>query len=180
MNDIELGWLAGIIDGEGNLSIKHHKNHTKKFGERLGFYAELTVVNTNEEIVRRCQEITGIGKVFFRDKKQPSKRLWCWRIYSTGLRQLLPKLLPHLAKRKEAEILMRAMDITGTRHGMKDYWGGQFRTNDEIIELFKLRDNLIDLHGLSARKLATVISPEPYLYYPAFGGLSPQEVTDIK
>jgi hypothetical protein len=158
MNDLELGWLIGIIDGEGCLTIRHHTYDTKKFGKRTSFYPQLVVANTDKELVERCQRISGLGTIFDRERKQPSKKQYHWMIHSGGLRELIPLMKEHSTKKRQFEILERVLEIISVSNGMENYWGGQARTVEELNELLQLREELIDLHGLPARKLAKEIT----------------------
>ena len=46
LNDFELGWLVGIIDGEGCLGIRILNHKTKHYGIRPRFQPQLVISNT--------------------------------------------------------------------------------------------------------------------------------------
>jgi hypothetical protein len=153
MNQLELGWLIGIIDGEGCLTIRCRRNKTKTLGERLGFYCQLVVANTDEKMIHRLKELTGMGRVYHRDRKQPSRRQFIWEISSNGLRALIPLIEDYSTKKDEIQIIKRVLEIISVRR-IRPSGSGSFRTDEELHELFNLRVSLLDLHGLQAKKLA--------------------------
>ena len=51
----EIGWLAGIIDGEGSLSFGKSKNKKSRFG--FNYYNGIHIVNSNHEMIDKCVDI---------------------------------------------------------------------------------------------------------------------------
>jgi len=79
----KLGYLAGLIDGEGVISLVKHEG---TFG---GFVVQLAVYNTDERLVRWIQENFG-GHVYSRDRSKTKgyfgyrkQREWKWYISRT-------------------------------------------------------------------------------------------------
>lgn len=58
MNDIERAWLAGVVDGEGTITILRHKmkNRNKDLFRPL-----VCMTNSNLELLEHCKKITGSG-----------------------------------------------------------------------------------------------------------------------
>jgi hypothetical protein len=155
MKDLELGWLAGIVDGEGCITIRCRRNKTKTLGHRMGFYCQLVVANTSETIINRCQSITGLGRVYVRKARYPnSQDQYIWETSSEGLRTLIPLLKPICDKRDELEVVERVLDILKIRHSIPNGGSGAYRTNEEIKEIFDLRLKLMSLHGRQSLKLS--------------------------
>jgi hypothetical protein len=48
----ELGWLAGIIDGEGYIGLRDCKNHNY-----IWYRPEMMIINTDEAIIKKTQSI---------------------------------------------------------------------------------------------------------------------------
>jgi len=89
------GWLAGIIDGEGCITIRRKENPTPS--------VELVVGMTDETAVRRCQAIAGRGSVTLvvNGRQLP---LWFWGVYSHNAKSILWLLYPlFTAKRARAK-----------------------------------------------------------------------------
>lgn len=108
-------WLAAMIDGEGCMFI-----HKRKTGQNNGqgytrkhdsYGAGLEVANTKESIVKRCQEITGMGSICFQDKesklKNRNQRLFRWNMRSNECRSIIQEIYPYLVgKKHEARLLL--------------------------------------------------------------------------
>ncbi len=91
--------MTGLFEGEGCISM--HRSP----GGRM--YPSLALNMTDEDVVRRLQEITGCGSIHVREGKQEGhKRQWCWKVGS--IRQvirLLTAMAPLLASRRRARAL---------------------------------------------------------------------------
>ena len=70
MRDVEIGWLAGLLEGEGHFCV-----HREKHGR-------IEVVTTDEEIARRLQSVTGAGRVNgpYAAHGFGTKPQWRWRV----------------------------------------------------------------------------------------------------
>ena len=158
MENSEVGWLAGIIDGEGCLCLRILLRKTRAHGVRPRFQPQLTVVNTDEEIIRRASRVlASLGvkhRVFERNKKH-GKKQFCIDVYSSGLRLLLPQISGLLCKNREAEILMRALQMGEENRTAKHAgsWGSQPIPNERLVEYDSLRSQLVGLHGRQAKSL---------------------------
>jgi len=105
--DIEIGWLAGIIDGEGSVSMDPRN------GSR---YPRISVPSTDIAILEKCQKITGYGSITPRHSRRSIKHspTWQWRI--SGSRQVLDVLCllhEHLTcprKKARASFIIRHID----------------------------------------------------------------------
>jgi len=157
--DLDIGWLAGIIDGEGNFTIRVRENKEVSRGLGVRIQPQLTIVNTNEKIIRKVERILddfGIkhGKVRVRRRdKEPCAKEWhknskpqyIIEIFGTGLRKLLPMIKDISCKKEEIEIVMKVLEM---RYRGKGEW-----TEEELRKVFKLREKLVKLHGRQAVKL---------------------------
>ncbi len=117
-----LSWLAGIIDGEGTITICRCRSHKGIYGQIRPI---VQVVNTNMLIMKQCQklfqQLTGNKchiKTFnsgntFKANKQ------CYRIQITGYKStsiICLALIPYLiAKRIQAELLIDLARIRTVR-----------------------------------------------------------------
>lgn len=71
----DLGYLAGIIDGEGCLQLRD--NHNK--GRR--FYPRITVKMTDLDVLQKCQRITGAGNIRpIKNVPLGYKPQWSWTV----------------------------------------------------------------------------------------------------
>lgn len=96
----KLGWLAGMLDGEGCIGL-YHTYHNKYYAPRV------QVVNTHEPTIVAFALATGMDQVSKRQPKGNRKVLYHWEIRSVDeVYSLLSKVLPYmLTRRKQAELL---------------------------------------------------------------------------
>ncbi len=129
INDYWLGWLAGIIDGEGTLEC----NKAKSKKQRRGFYWRFRcrISNTKMEMFRILDKI--LGDNFYISKAK--KRKGCIIVYTARLNhQLLRQLLPKLSlviKEKQRILLIEGLKL------MEEHWGTKtmsYTPNDERLE----------------------------------------------
>lgn len=99
----ELGWVAGIIDGEGSLAIGFPSSSKT-------WYCSVSVRNTRVEMVNKLKELFG-GKTF-KTKYKPNnegeyKPVWSWWINPSRIKTFLETIYPYLVvKKKQAELLI--------------------------------------------------------------------------
>lgn len=123
-NEKDRVWLAAIIDGEGCLFIHKRKagtssgaKFTKQNGEEVEynrtqdtFGAGLEVANCNQDIIKRCIEITGIGSICQQGPTENYRRkriLYRWNVRSNECRDIIREVYPYLvAKKHEARLLI--------------------------------------------------------------------------
>ena len=158
----KVGWLAGIIDGEGNFTIRIMFHKTKLFGNRARFQPQLVVCNTRRTIIDKIAKIydeLGIEyRIYARTCKIPnSKQQWHVIIYANALRQLLPLIEDILDKRDETDLIAKFLETNKMKGSANPY------TNEQLQELEKLRQKLIALHGNNAKKLSKRLAIEHLL-----------------
>jgi len=114
MEKTRLAWLAGIIDGEGCLTIFRRSYPDRKGGKRMLPTANVTITNTSVEMLDACREILDTLGVKYNLNdphlgscyaKKPLKRISV-RNYGS-IQVLLKAILPYLiAKKFQAEKLL--------------------------------------------------------------------------
>ena len=95
--DIDAAWIAGIIDGEGTVTLTY--NHA---GQRFK-NPQVSVASTSYELLRMLKDMTGVGHISQKKKYQPQhKQSYHWQI-NTGKQaiDLLRSLLPFLRESKK-------------------------------------------------------------------------------
>ena len=161
MNKINFGWLVGIIDGEGCLTIRIHKKKTKHYGIRPRFQTQLTVSNTEKEITEKCAGIMsslGIKSRVFVRKKQKGKDQWIVEIYSNSLRKLLPLIKDYSCKRGQVDVLLEAIKLSEEHknEGNIGGWGRKPFSLETLQKFDALRMRLQELHGRQSKKLQRI------------------------
>ena len=108
MKATDKAYIAGIIDGEGCLSISNPRPRDG-CSEHV-----LRVGMCDKETILFLKETTGIGSIH-KPRKLPSGKLfWTWVVSIHPASRLLKKLLPYLrSKKKQAEIFIKASSVSG-------------------------------------------------------------------
>jgi len=93
---VDLGWLAGIIEGEGSIVLRE--------GPKNSHWAVIRVAMTDLDIVMRLRKVTGRGKLTYIQPTQPHhKPQYQWALGAradvTAILRLIYPLMGH--RRKE-------------------------------------------------------------------------------
>ena len=108
MSDPEAAWLAGVFDGEGSLVFYRRPNGKTGWA--------ISIVNTCQELLDRCQVVTGAGYFGSKRVNSGNKPQYTWMVQrqrniASLLRQMLPWLI---VKREKAEaFLLQWRDLGG-------------------------------------------------------------------
>jgi hypothetical protein len=88
MSEAEIGWLAGILEGEG----------TFLSGQGIGIH----VTMTDLDIIERLQAVTGLGHIYVLAlKKEHYKQSWCWAVQRRAhIRHVITAVPPWLGTRR--------------------------------------------------------------------------------
>jgi len=136
MSQIELAYLAGLIDGEGTITLcKKHASDKFKI-------PQVSMASTSYELVKIVADMTGIGHISQKKKYQDHHRQsYAWQC--TNSQQavaLLRELLPYLresAKWKRAKKLVSQWSSITKRNGKYTKVEYQLKTQFES-EFFSL------------------------------------------
>jgi len=97
--DINIAWLAGIIEGEGNFYLRELGNY---------FSIKIKVRMTDLDVLEKCFKITKIGNINgpYKNKKNLTyKDIWGWEVTKkTDSLELIKVIYPHLLSRRKAKI----------------------------------------------------------------------------
>lgn len=111
MNDELLwAWAAGIVDGEGSISIF-------KIG-KSSYSVVLHVGMSHKETIARIRTIFGDGQI--REDKQPQgrKTMYVLRLYGKRAVEIVKRLLPYLfTKKRQAELVIEFDEKCPTDRG---------------------------------------------------------------
>lgn len=109
---VNYAWLAGIIDGEGSISLTHSWNRTNKCQQ---WDLVLCVTITHRPTIERIKHITHVGNVYGQLPRGLSKRyLYRWMCSANKAGSVLRLCVPFMTtKRRQAEI---ALEFIGLKH----------------------------------------------------------------
>ncbi len=100
MSEIECGWAAGVIDGEGSILLC--KAFNRRYRRGYFYRPQLEITNSNRSFLIRITEMVGEGTVQ-RNKKGDgfTKTRWAYIASAGVLRAILPQILPYMIVKKE-------------------------------------------------------------------------------
>lgn len=146
-NLLEIGWLAGIIDGEGTITVC--KTHRKNPNANLLFSPRVQVINTNADIIQKVCEILDVHNISFSIQEVQghlgSKQIW--RVILTRMSEIakLMNLIKSclVGKRSQAELMSRFVDsrlrkYNGSKMGAGLTNKDKMYTDDEIRYLSEI------------------------------------------
>lgn len=118
MKKVELAYLAGIVDGEGSISVKSES-------KKRPYVVYLSVTNTNYDMIKIFEGHFG-GKVRKRNwsnNQKNAKKNWkpCyeWCISKLQAVRAVEKLLPYIRiKNKQAILLLRLAKLRSKYNGV--------------------------------------------------------------
>lgn len=139
--DVELAWLAGIVDGEGSIFIM--KAARKDRARSFNYVLRVSVQSTDRIMARSCYEISGEGACMDAVTKQDNNsNTYKWQVSCTKASETLKKLLPYLrVKKQQAEVAIKFQETT------KKHWR-QMTVEDyqkQEFAYYELKQQKVDL-----------------------------------
>ena len=120
VQNVDLAWFAGIIDGEGCFCI--FTNHRGNGAILSSISANLTITNSNCLLLNRCREILdSLGiKYLYQDPKnghQRGRRVMRVKIQNySSLRRLIELTLPYfVGKAEQAKLVLEFASLAGQK-----------------------------------------------------------------
>lgn len=132
LTEPQKAYIAGIIDGEGTISVTmHHQKIKSGIGEQI--LHKVAVSNTEVRLLEWLVGTTGLGAVKVASKSKTTKLarfditknkpLFIWGLWGNSIRQLLPEIIPYLViKQRHATLMLDSLEQTKNRKG-REYCG---------------------------------------------------------
>ena len=115
LTDRQIGYFAGIIDGEGNIRIVRSKQKTGDY------YAPFVgITNTSQLLIDKCMAIFKSGRYHSEKRKRPHHKIkLVYNIASVkGVKQILTQILDELVvKNRQAELLLEFIKVKENKIG---------------------------------------------------------------
>ncbi len=137
-----LGYLAGLIDGEGWVGMTRRKLHL----DRWCYSVRIAIGMSGTALTNLCEEL-GFGRIIAIKKKQNRKTIRSWYIGTYACHALLPLLIPHLRfKKKQAELLLQTFSVRWDIEKIEN--GTQQKEMERIYrEVKRLNSRCVDIPG---------------------------------
>jgi hypothetical protein len=144
----QLAYLAGIIDGEGSITIGCYA-----FSKKTGvphFHTKIEVTSTDKVLIDWLADNFGGGKSTYTDKQMANnckRRPFRWTIHSDRVKHLCECTLPYLIIKKEQAQIMIDMRNTFEKTRMRKGDQGTQPIEKEVLDLrYELFNKLKALH----------------------------------
>lgn len=100
VTEIDLAYIAGIVDGEGSFTVGKYKVKSMKSFAYRGYFQ---IANTYVPLLLKIKEFFG-GRVV---EQGIGKKCFANTFSTNEMREIIPKLIPYLViKKKQAEIML--------------------------------------------------------------------------
>jgi hypothetical protein len=141
VQDVDLAWLAGIIDGEGCFCIF---TNSRKDAMKPSISANLSITNSNCLLLNRCREILDALEIkyLYQDPKngrQRGRRVMRIKIKNySSLQRIIELTLPFfVGKAEQAKLVLEFVSLAGER--------GKLRYDDRAKFMSKVQE--LNQHG---------------------------------
>lgn len=99
LTEFELGWVIGIIEGEGSFVINR---------KPTTYQASIVVKMSDQDTIKKLQEVTKVGTLdgSYKDRRNLSwKPMFCWRVQKkSDTLDIAYKILPYLSERRQMQL----------------------------------------------------------------------------
>lgn len=98
MSPVDLGWVAGLIEGEGSFLLLHRHQGTK-------WSPRISMQSTDLDVLERLVAVTGVGRVSKVGARPNRKPCWQWAVavYADAL-WLMKEVRPLMGVRRQHAI----------------------------------------------------------------------------
>ena len=131
MEDASLGWMAGVMDGEGTMCI-----HVIERSSRARLF--VSVSNTDYRMISELRRLTGLGSIRREERSERQRARWIWRTAGQKAAAFLEMILPYLRVKKEQAIIALQFANAQRRYG----GGGCQKDHRRWAEYQRLRREL--------------------------------------
>lgn len=129
-------YMAGILDGEGSLSIGNYSGNRKN-GDKH-FQVNISVSSTDKPLIDWIYDTFGGYRGEYTPKQMSRngrKQVYRWQCSSDRLRHICEITLPYLIiKKRQAEILIEMRKTYNGSHSQKGKWNTQ-KIPQEILDI---------------------------------------------
>jgi hypothetical protein len=147
ITETERAYLAGLIDGEGCLTI----SKTQGKNNRTPVYtAQIIIMMTNKEVIEYIKQVTGIGNIYGQNRQSPNQSAaYRWVVNTkSDLLPFLKSIKPFLiVKQNEIEILLEYLSLPPNPEMGKGKSMPAFYVNQRDQYYQRMRD--LKTHGKS-------------------------------
>jgi hypothetical protein len=122
VKEYELGWIAGLFEGEGSFSVRQHNS---KHGAKLYEYKRsiAQVKSTDEDVIRTLHSLVGLGAVWGPYwSKGSTKPYWQWAITNTTEYAFFCLLIGNYLHDRRFKQMMKVAEEMGIDNLLENNW----------------------------------------------------------
>jgi len=142
----DAAYSAGIMDGEGSVSLTVNRNVTTRTGRTaVAPMLIIQVSSTCREVLDWLQLTWGVGSVIvtYRPRRPNHRTAYVWRVRGQAASEMLTQMLPYLRiKRAQAELGIYAQSLVVPCKKLGD---------EAMAERLKLREEMLKLNRTTSR-----------------------------
>jgi hypothetical protein len=119
LNSEQLGYIAGLIDGEGSIQIQRRKHRSKTENCEYvydGYSLYLDMSNTNKDLIDWCVENIG---GYWGSKNNPKPERWkeayYWRLSGKETKNFLKKIVHLLIDKRERALVALSFPLKSSK-----------------------------------------------------------------
>src|SRR4051812_6399725 len=93
--DVEIAWLAGLLEGEGSFMAHWATTHKNNGSDQRYFRIDLSM--TDEDVVRKAARLMGATSLFVQNRKETGRKpMWRTRLMGKHAREVAKLIRPHM------------------------------------------------------------------------------------
>jgi len=92
LSDFNLGWIVGILEGEGTFDLSNKK------------YPRVRIEMTDKDSVYRFYAVLGVSRTPRHTVRQDKKDSWVGSIHGPQAKLLMVDVFPHMSERRQQKI----------------------------------------------------------------------------
>ena len=123
MEERDLYWVAGLLEGEGSFHISKQKS-----GKSVYRYVRVMCNMSDEDVVRRLHKVTGVGRIGGPYKAPGKKRqhwtpMWRWTVCAKReVATIISAVYPLMGERRKKQIRdsLKEVPLDGCDLGSED------------------------------------------------------------
>lgn len=101
------GWIAGIVDGEGNIHIAKRTDRSQRTGTMF-----VAVAMTHLPTIERLKQLTRVGNIYVQYRNGNHNDVHTWRVQGIAAAFVLRSCLPFLfTKRHQAALALQYSEL---------------------------------------------------------------------
>ena len=140
MSMTEAAYLAGIVDGEGSLTVFFRKPRVESREANEQLSVQFVVSMTHEPTIRYIADITETqDRVYFvKSRSEKHKHQFAWRPRLSDSKEILRQIEPYMiTKKRNAQIFLELLDIRSKSTRSNRNWERQCELVIENLSLNK-------------------------------------------